>query len=61
MLAYLTSCNLQGKEWMERVDLSSTVIRLKGVNRPGEEAGRKITGVTNMGKPSIRICMRMGL
>lgn len=46
---------------MERLGLSSTLIRLKGVNRPGEEAGRKITSVTNMGKPSIRICMRKGL
>lgn len=46
---------------MERLSLSSILIRLQGVNGSGEEAGRKITSVTNVGKASTGVYMRMGL
>lgn len=46
---------------MERLGLNSALIRLQGVNGPGEEAGQKITSVTNVGKASNEVCMRKGL
>jgi len=46
---------------MERLSLSSNLIRLQGVKGTGEEAGRKITSVTNVGKASTGVGMRLGL
>lgn len=46
---------------MESLRLSSTLIRLQGVNRPGEEAGIKIRSVTKVGKVSTDVPMRMVL
>ena len=59
MLAYLTSCSLQGNKWMERLSLSSTLIRLQRVYGPGEEAGRKTAEFTTVGKTSTGACMIM--
>lgn len=60
-LEVFTSCNLPGNEKTESLGLSSTLIRLQGVNRPGEEAGIKIRSVTTVGKASTGVPMRMGL
>lgn len=46
---------------MESLGLSSTLIRLQGVNRPREEAGIKIRSVTTVGKASTGVPMRMGV
>lgn len=59
ILAYLTSCSLQGNKWMERLSLSSTLIRLRRVYGLGEEAERKTADVTTVGKTSTGGCMIM--
>lgn len=46
---------------MESLRLSSTLIRLQGMNRPGEEAGIKIRSITNVGKASTGVPVTMGL